>query len=90
MDDDKRQGPDDLEDVKGDDWRNILVLGRATRTGLYGETLALVGRAKYMADELGCRVEVLLIGDKLDAATEVLGKYPIGLPRPGVRLRAHR
>lgn len=67
----------ELEDVKGDEWRNILVLGRATKDGVYPETLALVGRARYLADELGCRVEVLLIGENLDAATEVLGKYPI-------------
>jgi electron transfer flavoprotein alpha subunit len=66
-----------LEDVKGSDWRNILVLGRATSAGVYPETLALVGRARYMADELGCRVEVALIGESLDAATEELRKYPI-------------
>ncbi|MCA1811703.1 MAG: FAD-binding protein [Halobacteriales archaeon] len=66
-----------LEDVKGSDWRNILVLGRAMPTGVYPETLALVGRARYMADELGCRVEVLLIGESLDAATEALKRYPI-------------
>lgn len=66
-----------LEDVKGSDWRNILVLGRAMPTGVYPETLALVGRARYMADELGCRVEVLLIGENLDAATEALKRYPI-------------
>ncbi len=66
-----------LEDVKSGDWRNILVLGRATATGVYPETLALVGRARYMADELGCRVEVLLIGEDLEPATEVLRKYPI-------------
>jgi len=64
-------------DVQGDDWRNILVLGRATRTGVYPETLALVGRARYMADELGCRVEVLLVGEDLEPATEVLRRYPI-------------
>ncbi len=66
-----------LEDVQGDDWRNILVLGRATADGVYPETLALVGRARHLADELGCRVEVLLIGNDLGPATEVLKKYPI-------------
>jgi electron transfer flavoprotein alpha subunit len=66
-----------LEDVKGGDWRNILVLGRATERGAYPETLALVGRARYLADELGCRVEVLLIGTNLDAATAELRQYPI-------------
>jgi electron transfer flavoprotein alpha subunit len=66
-----------LEDVKGTDWRNILVLGRATKDGVYPETLALVGRARYMADELGCRVEVLLIGSNLDKATEQLRRFPI-------------
>lgn len=66
-----------LEDVQSDDWRNILVLGRATADGVYPETLALVGRARYLADELGCRVEVLLIGENLDAATDVLKRYPI-------------
>lgn len=71
----KPDGP--LEDVAGSDWRNILVLGRATATGVYPETLALVGRARHLADELGCRVEVLLMGDNLAAATEELRKYPI-------------
>ncbi|HEX2065334.1 MAG TPA: FAD-binding protein [Candidatus Thermoplasmatota archaeon] len=66
-----------LEDVQGSDWRNILVLGRATPTGIYPETLALVGRARYMADELGCRVEVVLIGENLEAATAALKRYPI-------------
>ncbi len=70
-----RSGP--LEDVKGTDWRNILVLGRATEKGVYPETLALVGRARYLADELGCRVEVLLIGESLEKATEELKRYPI-------------
>lgn len=66
-----------LEDVKGNDWRNILVLGRATKDGVYPETLALVGRARFLADELGCRVEVLLIGENLEPATQELKKYPI-------------
>ncbi len=66
-----------LEDVQSEDWRNILVLGRATSSGVYPETLALVGRARHLADELGCRVEVLLIGSDLDPATEVLKRYPI-------------
>lgn len=66
-----------LEDVTSKDWRNILVLGRATKDGVYAETLALVGRARFLADELGCRVEVLLIGENLDAATAELKKYPI-------------
>ncbi len=67
----------DIADVVSEDWRNILVLGRATAAGVFPETLALVGRARYLADELGCRVEVLLIGQALDAATEVLKKYPV-------------
>ena len=66
-----------LEDVKGTEWRNILVLGRATDAGVYPETLALVGRARFLADELGCRVEVLLIGEGLEAATRELRRYPI-------------
>src|SRR6185369_17744054 len=66
-----------LEDVKSKDWRNILVLGRATKDGVYPETLALVGRARFLADELGCRVEVLLIGKDLEPATKELKKYPI-------------
>lgn len=69
--------PQDLLDVNGSDWRNILVVGRATATGVFLETLALVGRARYLADELGCRVEVLLMGEELDAATEALKKYHI-------------
>lgn len=66
-----------LEDVASKDWRNILVLGRATKDGVYPETLALVGRARFLADELGCRVEVLLIGKDLEPATQQLRKYPI-------------
>ena len=66
-----------LEDVKGNDWRNILVLGRATKSGVYPETLALVGRARFLADELGCRVEVLLIGSDLEGATKELRQYPV-------------
>ncbi|HET6398225.1 MAG TPA: FAD-binding protein [Candidatus Thermoplasmatota archaeon] len=69
-----------LEDIKGSDWRNILVLGRATTKedgGVHPETLALVGRARFLADELGCRVEVLLVGEDLEPATEVLKRYPI-------------
>ena len=66
-----------LEDVTSKDWRNILVLGRATKDGVYAETLALVGRARFLADELGCRVEVLLIGEDLGPATRELRKYPI-------------
>jgi electron transfer flavoprotein alpha subunit len=66
-----------LEDVKSSEWRNILVLGRATAKGVHPETLALVGRARYLADELGCRVEVLLIGDQLQAATDALKQFPI-------------
>lgn len=73
----RAQASGPLEDIKGSDWRNILVLGRATATGVYPETLALVGRARYMADELGCRVEVLLIGEQLEPATQELRKYPI-------------
>lgn len=75
--DERSEKPEELADVQGEDWRNILVLGRATRDGVYPETLALVGRARYMADELGCRVEVLLVGQDLEPATEVLRKYPI-------------
>lgn len=70
-----KAGP--LDDVKAADWRNILVLGRATKDGVYPETLALVGRARFLADELGCRVEVLLIGEELGPATEELKKFPI-------------
>lgn len=66
-----------LDDVKSADWRNILVVGRATKDGVYPETLALVGRARFLADELGCRVEVLLIGENLEPATQELKKYPI-------------
>ncbi len=72
---DAKAGP--LEDVQSQDWRNILVLGRATKDGVYPETLALVGRARFLADELGCRVEVLLIGEDLEPATQELRKYPI-------------
>jgi electron transfer flavoprotein alpha subunit len=70
-----KAGP--LGDVQSQDWRNILVLGRATKDGVYPETLALVGRARFLADELGCRVEVLLIGEDLEPATKELKKYPI-------------
>lgn len=66
-----------LADVTGNNWRNILVLGRATRSGVYPETLSLVGRARFLADELGCRVEVLLIGSDLEGATKELKRYPI-------------
>jgi electron transfer flavoprotein alpha subunit len=74
---DEPASPSALEDVKGTDWRNILVLGRATEAGVYPETLALVGRARHLADELGCRVEVLLVGASLEAATRELRRYPI-------------
>jgi electron transfer flavoprotein alpha subunit len=77
MDEDRSRGPEKLDDVTGDDWRNILVWGRATPTGVYPETLALVGRARYLADALGCRVEVLLVGEDLQAATDELRRYPI-------------
>lgn len=77
MEADQQASAGDLEDVRGDDWRNILVLGRATADGVYPETLALVGRARHLADELGCRVEVLLIGENLEGATKVLSNYPI-------------
>ncbi len=77
MDAEPKQEATDLTDVAGTDWRNILVLGRATPDGVYPETLALVGRARHIADELGCRVEVLLIGEHLDAATEALKQYQI-------------
>ncbi|MEK6985991.1 MAG: FAD-binding protein [Candidatus Thermoplasmatota archaeon] len=66
-----------LDDVRGSDWRNILVLGRATKSGVYPETLALVGRARHIADELGCRVEVLLIGKDLEGATAQLKRFPL-------------
>lgn len=66
-----------LEDVKSGEWRNILVLGRAQESGVFPETLALVGRARFMADEIGCRVEVLLIGSELEAATSELKRFPI-------------
>lgn len=69
--------PANLDDVRGTDWRNILVLGRATKEGVYPETLALVGRARFLADELGCRVEVLLIGEDLEPASNQLKQYPI-------------
>jgi len=71
------RAPSVLEDVTSKDWRNILVLGRATKDGVYPETLALVGRARFLADELGCRVEVLLIGKDLEPATQELKTYPI-------------
>lgn len=77
MDDGDSKSSSDLADVTSDDWRNIMVLGRATKDGVYPETLALVGRARHLADELGCRVEVLLVGEDLAAATEVLKRYPI-------------
>lgn len=66
-----------LEDVRSEDWRNILVVGRATADGVHPETLALVGRARFLADELGCRVEVLLVGTTLDQAVEALKHYAI-------------
>lgn len=76
-DDQDQDAPVDLADVQGDDWRNILVLGRATEGGVYPETLALVSHARYLADELGCRVEVALIGEDTAPAVEVLKKYPV-------------
>ena len=69
--------PGPLGEVKCCAWHNIRVLGPATSTGVDPGTLALVGRARYMADGLGGRVEVLLIGEELDIATEALRKYPI-------------
>lgn len=77
MDEQQDDAGDELADVQSDDWRNILVLGRATKDGVYPETLALVGHARYLADELGCRVEVLLAGSDLDAATETLKRYAV-------------
>ncbi len=77
MDEPSDSGGEELADVTSDDWRNILVIGRATNDGVYGETLSLVGHARYLADELGCRVEVLLMGGSLDAATEALQKYAV-------------
>lgn len=77
MDASESKSSSNLADVQTDDWRNIMVLGRATPDGVYPETLALVGRARHLADELGCRVEVLLIGEELEAATEVLKRYAI-------------
>src|SRR3712207_7711698 len=44
--------PAQLEDVKSSDWRNVLVLGRATPTGVHPETLALVGRADRKSTRL--------------------------------------
>lgn len=77
MEDDGDAKQKELEDVVSDDWRNILVLGRATGRTVFPETLALVGHARYLADQLGCRVEVLLIGEGLDAAVEDVRKYPV-------------
>lgn len=77
MDEPDDAAEQDLADVTSDDWRNILVIGRATADGVFPETLGLVGHAKYLADELGCRVEVLLMGESLDAATDALQKFPV-------------
>jgi electron transfer flavoprotein alpha subunit len=77
VDDSFDDAPTELTEIKSDDWRNILVFGRATTDGVYPETLALVSHARYLANELGCRVEVALIGEDIDAAVEVLKKYPI-------------
>ncbi len=77
MDDDGGSDATELTDVATDDWRNILVLGRATGRTVYPETLSLVGHAKYLADGLGCRVEVLLIGEDLDDAVKALESYPV-------------
>lgn len=77
VDDGQDEAPAELTDIQSDDWRNILVLGRATDDGVYPETLALVSHARYLADELGCRVEVALIGEETDAAVTVLKKFPV-------------
>lgn len=77
MDEPGDEAPEEITDITSDDWRNILVIGRATSDGVYGETLSLIGHAKYLADELGCRVEVLLMGENLDAATAAICKYPV-------------
>lgn len=77
MEDEGGESTDEISDVKSDDWRNILVLGRASGRSVYPETLSLVGHAKYLADGLGCRVEVLLIGEDLDRAVEALKGYPV-------------
>lgn len=77
MEDEGGSGDDELSDVRTDDWRNILVLGRAAGRTVYPETLSLVGHAKYLADGLGCRVEVLLIGEDLDLAVAALKDYPV-------------
>jgi electron transfer flavoprotein alpha subunit len=77
MDEVEDAAPSDISDVESEDWRNILVLGRATGRTIYPETLSLVGHAKYLADGLGCRVEVLLIGEDLEDAVKILEKYPV-------------
>lgn len=74
---DESDAPKELEDIQSDDWRNVLILGRATESGVHHETLALVSHGRYIADELGCRVEVALIGEELDAAVDVLKKYQV-------------
>lgn len=77
VDDNPDDLPAELTEIKSDDWRNILVLGRATNEGVYPETLALISHARYLADELGCRVEVALIGEDIEPAVEELKKYSV-------------
>lgn len=77
MEDDGPKASSELADVKSDDWRNILVVGRATGRRVFPETLALVGHARYLADQLGCRVEVLLIGQDLDAAVDDVKRFAV-------------
>jgi electron transfer flavoprotein alpha subunit len=77
MEDDRGATTKELADIVSDEWRNILVLGRATGRTVFPETLSLVGHARYLADQLGCRVEVLLIGESLDEAAEDVRRFPV-------------
>lgn len=77
MDDEVEEDTGALTDVSSDDWRNILVVGRASGKRVFGETLALIGHGRSLADELGCRLEVVFFGDNLDAAIEQVKQYPV-------------
>lgn len=77
MDEQSASSDEPLEDVRSTDWRNILVLGRATGRTVFPETIALIGHARYLADQLGCRVDVLFIGEAVDEAVEAVKKYAV-------------
>ena len=65
----------ELADESGAGYRNVWVAGETARGELLADTLATIGQARDLADQIGCYVYALVLGTELESAAQKLIGY---------------